>query len=530
MFDLVILNGNVNFGDSSKSKILNIGITDDKISYIGTDRINGKESIDSTGYEVTPGFIDLHTHSDLSFIVDPDADSKLVQGVTFELMGNCGMSFCAPLSKDNKYQLQERLNRYGIKKEMNWNNFDDWLTEIESNTPSINVAAQIGHGNLRSYVMGMEARQANPDELNKMKDEIQRASDQGVLGFSTGLWYAPGSYSSAEEIIELAKTASKNNILYSSHIRSESDDSSGLFPAHAEAIEIARRSGVRVQISHVKSVGPKFWGRGYELIEGIEKARNEGLDVAGDQYPYYWSSTPISGCMFPRWSLEGGREKTLLRMKDSDIREKIKSETTNFINRFHGAQGCVLADYPEDTNLEGLNLIEISKIKNTTPEESVMQLYEKSEGSFILHSMEEKDVNEIAKYKYMCVASDGNSLKADGPLSSGKPHPRSYGTNTRFIEQFVSNNEIVSFEEDIFRMTSYPAERLSLKKRGKIALNFFADINIFKINEIKENATYVSPHQYSDGMKTVIVNGQISVINGKKVKGRNGKVIRSFSD
>ena len=139
--------------------------------------------------------------------------------------------------------------------------------------------------------------------------------------------------------------------------------------------------------------------------------KQEGLDVAGDQYPYYWSSTPISGCMFPRWSLEGGREKTLLRMKDSDIREKIKNETTNFINRFHGAQGCVLADYPEDTNLEGLNLIEISKIKNTTPEESVMQLYEKSEGSFILHSMEEKDVNEIAKYKYMCVASDGNSLK-----------------------------------------------------------------------------------------------------------------------
>ena len=163
-------------------------------------------------------------------------------------MGNCGMSFSAPLSKDNKYQLQERLNRYGINKEMDWNNFDDWLTEIENNTPSINVAAQIGHGNLRSYVMGMEARQANPDELNKMKDEIQEACDQGVLGFSTGLWYAPGSYSSAEEIIELAKTAQKNNILYSSHIRSESDDSSGLFPAHAEAIEIARRSGVRVQI------------------------------------------------------------------------------------------------------------------------------------------------------------------------------------------------------------------------------------------------------------------------------------------
>ena len=530
MYDLAILDGNVNIGDLSKSKICNIGIKDSKISYIGNEKINASKVINAVGYEVTPGFIDLHTHSDLSFIVDPEADSKLVQGVTFELMGNCGMSFCSPLSKDNKYQLQERLNRYGIKKNMDWNNFDDWLNEIENNIPSINVAAQIGHGNLRSYVMGMEARQATPEEINEMKEEIQRACDQGVLGFSTGLWYAPGSYSSAEEIIELARIASKNNILYSSHIRSESDDSSGLFPAHAEAIEIARRSDVRVQISHVKSVGPKFWGRGYELIEGIEKARNESLDVAGDQYPYYWSSTPISGCMFPRWSLEGGRNKTINRMKDLEIRKKIKEETTNYINRFHGPEGCILADYPSNKNFEGLNLNEISKELNTSPEEAVMQLYEKSEGSFILHSMEEKDVNEIAKYKYMCVASDGNSLRNNGPLSSGKPHPRSYGTNTRFIEQFVSNKKIVNFEEAIFRMTSYPAERMALKRRGRIALNYFADINIFKINELKENATYVSPHQYSTGMKNVIVNGKISVVDGKKIKGRNGKVIRSFSD
>ena len=159
-----------------------------------------------------------------------------------------------------------------------------------------------------------------------------------------------------------------------------------------------------------------------------------------------------------------------------------------------------------------------------------MKLYEKSEGSFILHSMEEKDVSEIAKYKYMCIASDGNSLRGSGPLSSGKPHPRSYGTNTRFIEQFVSSKKIVTFEEAIFRMTSYPAERIALKNRGKIALNYFADINIFKINQLKENATYIDPHQYSDGMKNVIVNGKISVTDGKKNEGRNGKVIRSFSD
>ena len=185
MYDLAILNGNVNIGDLSKSKICNIGIRDSKISYIGNDKITATKIIDANGYEVTPGFIDLHTHSDLSFIIDPDADSKLVQGVTFELMGNCGMSFCSPLSKDNKYQLQERLNRYGVSKNMDWNNFDDWLNEIQNNTPSINVAAQIGHGNLRSFVMGMEARHPTPYELDKMKEDLDNV--KGELGEIKGL-------------------------------------------------------------------------------------------------------------------------------------------------------------------------------------------------------------------------------------------------------------------------------------------------------------------------------------------------------
>jgi len=530
LFDIAIINGEVYCGDSSVPEYVNIGISNDKIDYIGKDSVSAKNIIDAKGYIVTPGFIDLHTHSDLSFNVDPDADSKLIQGVTFELMGNCGMSFCAPLSNNTRPQLQDRMNRQGLGLDINWNSFSGWLSDIEDKIPSLNVSAQIGHGSLRTHVMGMEARSATPDEIRKMQDEIRISIDQGILGFSTGLWYAPGSYSHTEEIIELAKIASDKGLLYSSHIRSESDDACGLFPAHAEAIEIARRTNARVQISHVKSVGPKFWGRGSELIEGIIRAREEGLDVAGDQYPYYWSSTPISGCMFPRWSLEGGREKTLMRLKDADLRENIKKETSNYINRFHGAEGCVLADFPSETSLQGLNLNEIAKEYKSTPEEAVMRLYEKSEGSFVLHSMEEDDVYEIAKYENICVASDGNSLRSSGLLSSGKPHPRSYATNSRYLEHFVKEKKIVSLKDAIYKMTALPAQRLGLKKRGKIIKNYFADINIFKLDNIKENATYQTPHKYSEGMKYVLINGKVAVKNGRKTSGRFGRVVRSFTE
>lgn len=231
--------------------------------------------------------------------------------------------------------------------------------------------------------------------------------------------------------------------------------------------------------------------------------------------------------MFPRWSLEGGREKTLERLKDKNIREEIKLETINFINRFHGAEGCVLAEFSNDKRLEGMNLSEISEEFSCTPEEAAMRLYEISEGSFVLHSMEEKDVDTIGMSDLIAVASDGNSLRSTGPLSSGKPHPRSYGTNTRFIEDMVVNKKLVPISKAIFRMTALPASRLGLKRRGELKKGYFADINIFKPEELKEKATYVDPHQYSTGMKWVLVNGKIALKDGKKIDGRRGNVVRT---
>ena len=190
------------------------------------------------------------------------------------------MSFCAPLNAASKQTLTDRLSKYDSDIKVDWNDFNDWLQKIENNKPSINVAAQLGHGVLRAYVMGMKAVSATPEDIEGMKKVVRSSIDQGILGFSTGLWYAPGSYSHTEEIVEITKVVADHDLLYSSHIRSESDDASGLFPAHAEAIEIGRRTGAKIQISHVKSVGPKFWGRGNELLEGMYRAREEGIDVA----------------------------------------------------------------------------------------------------------------------------------------------------------------------------------------------------------------------------------------------------------
>ena len=369
-----------------------------------------------------------------------------------------------------------------------------------------------------------------PEQLDRMKGLIADSLDAGALGMSTGLWYAPGSYSLADEVIAVTQPAADRGKLYSSHIRSEADDLSGLFPAHAEAIEIGRRTGARIQISHVKAVGPQFWGRGHELVEGMERARNEGIDVAGDQYPYEWSSTGFSGAMFPRWALVGGRQATLDRLADDDTRSQIRTDVTYYINRNHSAEGCVVASFPPDQGLEGRDLQDIADEMNCQPEEAALRLYEQSEGNYVLHSMEAKDVDSIITWPLMAVASDGSSLRDQGPLSSGKPHPRSYATNSVVIEDFVVKRNLLTLEDSIYKMTGLPASRLNLSRRGRLAPGQIADLLIFDPKKIKQHNNFINPHVYSSGKDYVFVNGKPALENGKPNGRLPGKVIRSLTD
>lgn len=533
MLDVLIKNGSLIDGTGTPATPADIGIKGDSIVQVaapGQIEAEAASTIDAAGKVVTPGFIDLHTHSDSSFLIDPHADSKLTQGVTLELFGNCGMSFCAPLIGMAKDQFNDRLARSGDTLEATWTDFDGYLTALENSGSTINVATQVGHGTVRSAVLGMESRLPTPEEVDRIQQLTAESLDAGALGVSTGLWYPPGSYSLTDEIIAYTQPAADRGKLYSSHIRSEADDLSGLFPAHAEAIEIGRRTGARIQISHVKAVGPKFWGRGHELLEGMHRARQEGLDVAGDQYPYAWSSTGFSGAMFGRWALAGGRQKTLERLGDSDVRARIRTDVNYYINRNHDAHGCVIASFPPDQALEGRSLQDVADEWGVEPQEAALRLYEQSEGSYVLHSMEDADVYVIAADPFVTVASDGSSLRDEGPLSSGKPHPRSYGTNIRYIEHMVLEKKVVSLEEAIRKMTSLSASRLGLTRRGRIAVGQVADVCVFKPEDLRENATYENPHQYSTGMEHVLVNGKPAIANGKVTSDLNGRVLRKLTD
>jgi N-acyl-D-amino-acid deacylase len=436
------------------------------------------------------------------------------------------MSFCAPLTGMAKTQFEEQLLRRGASLKPYWTAFDGYLKALEKAGSTINIATQVGHGTVRTAVLGMDARSPAPEELDRMVSLVAESLDAGALGFSTGLWYAPGSYSLTEEVIALARPAAERGLLYSSHVRSESDDACGLFPAHAEAVEIGRRTGVRVQVSHVKAVGPKFWGRGGELTEGIERARREGIDVAGDQYPYPWSSTAISGCMFPRWALAGGRTETLKRLADADVRARVKQDTSKFIERFHGPEGCVVAQFPPERKYEGLSLADIAADMRCEPEEAAIRLYEESEGGMVLHSMEDIDVYTIARSSHIAVASDGSSLRTTGPLSAGKPHPRNYATNSRFLEHMVREKKVVGLEEAVRKMTSLPAQRLGLSRRGRIAPGQVADVLVFDPAQVKQHATFAAPHRYSAGMDWVLVNGKAALANGKPTGATPGRVLR----
>ena len=526
---MLIKGGTVIDGTGAPGYESDVAVRGDSIVAIGKIESEAVKAIDASGKVVTPGFIDLHTHSDSSFLVDPLADSKLTQGVTLELFGNCGMSYCAPLIGEAREQFNDRMSRSGTELDPTWTSFDGYLNALEAAGSTINIATQVGHGTVRSAVLGMEARAPSPEELAGMASLVAESLDAGALGFSTGLWYAPGSYSLTDEVVALAQVAADRDLLYSSHIRSEADDLCGLFPAHAEAYEIGRRTGARVQVSHVKTVGPKFWGRGHELIESMERARGEGLDVAGDQYPYAWSSTGFSGAMFPRWALAGGRQATLERLADADLREQVKVSTRGYVERNHGASGAVVASFPPDKSYEGRNLEDISAEMGCEPAEAALRLYEKSEGSYVMNSMVDEDVYEIAKAPFITVASDGSSLRDTGPLSSGKPHPRSYSTNSRFIEHMVFEKRLVGLEEAVFKMTGLCAQRLGLTRRGRIAPRYMADLLVFQPESVRQRNSFSDPHRYSTGMDFVLVNGVTAVENGKVTGGTPGRVLRSKS-
>jgi N-acyl-D-amino-acid deacylase len=376
--------------------------------------------------------------------------------------------------------------------------------------------------------MGMDTRAPDSGEMKQMQALVSESLDAGALGFSTGLSMAPGYYSLAIEVFELVQVAADRNKLYSSHIRDSSTEGPGLFVATMEALEAGRRTGSKVQVSHLKANGP-LRGRSSDLIEMIDKAQNDGIDAAADVYPYVSASGPMSGNVFPRWALEGGRKQALERLQDADLRAQIVNGLEQAFEKFSGPSKIAVANYAPDSSLEGQRLPEIARQMDCTESEALARLYEGFDAQLVITGMAQEDVDLISAAPSVAIASDGSSLRSTGPLSAGKPHPRSYGTFPRFLKR-VRETDLVPLEEAIRKMTTLPAERLQLTRRGRLAPGYFADVVIFDPTEIEDIATFEEPHKYSRGVEDVFVNGSDVVRNSEVTGNRPGRVIRSSTD
>lgn len=526
MYDVLIRGAQVVDGTGAAGFNADIALVDDSIVAIGQKlEAEAARTIDAVGLVAAPGFIDLHSHADFNFFIDATADSKITQGVTLELVGNCGMSFCAPLMGESAEDLVARAAWYGTGWRPSWTDFGGYLNALEKQGATLNVATQVGHGTVRKSVLGTQTRAPSPEELGRMQALVAESLDAGALGFSTGLSMPPGFYALTPEVIALSREAASRGKLYSTHARDSGDEGFGLFVAIEEALEIGRRTGVKVQFSHIKCNGSTR-GRSPEVIALIEAARKEGIDIAADVYPYVAASGPMSGNVFPRWAMDGGRQKALERMADADLRAMARAHLDERIASIGGPERLMVASYPPNREFEGRDLPDIALDLKCDPAEALVRLFEKYDVQLIISGMAQADLDRFQASAFVAVASDGSSIKSTGPLSAGKPHPRSYGTFPRFIDQAVRTSKLVSLEEAVRKMTSLPAERLGLSRRGRLAAGYAADVVVFDAGMATDRATFSDPHKYSIGIEHVLVNG-VPVVDGGKPTGRTpGRVLR----
>jgi N-acyl-D-amino-acid deacylase len=496
--DLIIKNGRILDGTGNSWYRADLAIRDGKILRIGKlDKMTASRVIDAGNRIISPGFIDVHTHIEDDEFAHPTADNFIYDGVTSVVTGNCGGS------------------NLDIKK---------YLWQIDSLKPSINVATLIGHNTVRRAVMGTQNRAPSEEELKKMETLVEEAMKNGAVGLSTGLIYIPGTYSETPEIIRLAKVVSTYNGLYATHMRNESDS---VEYAIAEALNIGREAKLPVEISHFKVGGQQNWGKSKQTLAMIEKARQEGLEVTIDQYPYTASSTSIQS-MLPDEIMSDGKDSITARLNRPEIREYvINSLLKNLKKRkLKHFSYAVVANHSADTSYNGKTIEEINIMKgrkHKAKEEAltIIDLVLAGGAQGVFHGMNEDDVKRIMKYPFNMFASDA-SIRIFG---KGVPHPRGYGTNGRVLAKYVREEKVISLEEAIRRMTSLPAQKFGLKDRGLIKEGMAADILVFDENAVQDQSRFDKPHAYTKGMEYVIVNGKLVVENGVHLGTRSGKAL-----
>lgn len=498
--NIVIRYADVLDGTGAPAFRADVGLAGDRIAAIGDlSTATANVAIDGTGLTAAPGFIDMHSHSDFTLPINPRAESKVRQGVTTEVIGQCGDS-AAPLNPTTR----ELARVAHPHLPWDWTSFGEYLDYLRRQGLAVNVVPLVGHGTIRSASMGLDDRAPAPSEMEAMKRLVTQAMDEGAWGISTGLIYPPGLYASTDELVELASVVAERGGFYSSHIRGEG---SRLLKAVGEAIEIGERAGVPVQIAHLKASKPENWSLLPQALKLIDDARARGLDVAADRYPYTASSTSLSA-QLPPWAHDGGSVALLDRLRSPETRQRILAGA-----RERQWDKVLIAHSPNCSEIESLTIAEIADERGTAPDETVLDILLETETrvSVIHFGMKDENLHAVLRHPAVMIGSDGSARMPTGPLGEGKSHPRSYGTFPRVLGKYAREEGVLSLPEAVRKMSRLPAERLGLSDRGRLAKGMKADMVLFNPDIVRDSATYTEPYQYPVGIEYVFVNGQVVI-------------------
>ncbi len=531
-FDVIIANGRIVDGTGSPWYRGDIGILGDRIAAIGAlGDATAATRVDATNLVVAPGFIDLLGQSEFNVLVDGRASSKILQGVTTEVTGE-GSSI-APVNERLMQEASANAAHFGVTQD--WRTLADYFKRLEERShTTINMATLVGAGGLRNYVIGKDDRPATPAELERMKQLVAEAMQQGALGLSTSLQYVPDRFASTDEIVELAKVAARFGGVYFTHQRSES---ARIFESLDEVLAIAERDSIPAEIWHLKTAYKAKFGKMPEVLRRIEAARARGLDVTANQYPYTRASNGLDSCL-PLWAREGGFEKSLPRLTDPATRERIKNDmddpnAATWENQWYGANGGdgVMLSSVLNRDLakyEGMTLTQIGKAMGKDPRDAVIDLViaDHGESSVITSIMDEDDVRTALKHPLVGVGTDSGAQAEDGRLSESKSHPRAWGSFPRILGRYVRDEHLLTLEEAIRKMTSKAASRVHLSDRGVLRPGMAADITVFDAATIRDVSTFDDPKHYAVGVQQVFVNGRRVVADGAITTERPGRPLR----
>jgi len=497
-YDVIIRNGRVVDGSGNPAFFADVAVKHGRIAAIG--RVDGKArtEIDATGLIVAPGFIDVHTHAD-EVADSPRAENFLRMGVTTVVVGNCGGSAL---------------------------DVGKFFREIQRKRISINAATLIGHNTVRRKAMGGDFdRPPTPAELSKMKSLVDQAMKDGAVGLSTGLIYLPGTFSKTDEIVELTRVAAAYDGIYTSHMRHEDWR---IFGALDEVFHVARQAHIRTEVSHIKLGGERAWGQAERVLDYIENARAEGLDITQDQYAYTASSTSLRQTI-PDWAFDGGRDKFREVIGDPARKAKLAAEMKEMIHRRGGTNYAyaVIASYRHDKSFNGLNVVEAAKKLRGADSlddqiETILEIEKNGGAQGVFHGMNEEDLRTFMRHPNTMIACD-SGLRTFG---EGVPHPRGYGNNARVLGRYVRELKVLRLEDAVRKMTSLPANTFRFKQRGELREGFWADLVVFDLEKISDPATFGDPHHYAVGIPHVFVNGVAVIRNGEHTNAKPGQGLR----